>query len=671
MSTLVPPPTAKRQRKLNSALQSQTATWADPAKANAHLPSHPDTANQPNLVIQFRNANDNNAALGPPINIPAGAGQRELALLVNQLRRQLRAQNKPKRKHVVDDINEELPPSDDEDDEEDEDLPYAFHVAIPPTQAQQQQSTSTPENTRLTISSSIQSDVLASKPAAQLGWSTESLLDIVFEPQAVFRVRAVNRCSSSLTGHASPILCSTFSPSGRLLLTGSGDKTARIWDLTSESPLHTLTGHANWVLCAEWEPRERKAATGDKDGVVFVWDALDPSYGRVGRKAWGSRTGEAVQREFEEAQAAAVTADTDEEKTAARTKMTVAERRAARHASPNSHAFRGHSKWVTSLAWEPLHLLADRNDRLTAHPRLASASKDGTIRIWGISPTRRCEAVLGGHTASVNVVRWGGEGLLYSASSDRSVRVWTPEGKTVRILQEHAHWVNTLALSTDYVLRTGPFDHLGEEGWEREVGGGAGSVGATPDSGAKGAKSEDEWEAAARKRAKARYVEATKRTSGAADARDELLISGSDDHTLFLWPPQASSASNPSPTPKKPLARLTGHQQTVNHVAFSPSGTLLASASFDKSVKLWNARTGKFISTLRAHVGSVYRLTWSADSRLLVSASKDSTVKVWDVGKGKLKRDLSGHTDEVYCVDFAGDRVASGGRDRTLKIWRH
>ncbi|KAK0525181.1 ribosome assembly [Tilletia horrida] len=670
MSTLVPPPSAKRQRKLNSELQSQAAAWADPAKADAHLRGHAGGADQAKLVIQFRNANDNNAPLGPPINIPAGAGQRELALLVNQLRRQLRAQSKKKR-HVVDDINEELPPSDD-DDEDDEDLPYAFHVAIPSKDDAAQANAAVPENTRLTISSSIEQDVLASRPAAQLGWSTESLLDVVFEPQAVFRVRAVNRCSSSLTGHTSPILCSTFSPSGRLLLTGSGDRTARIWDLTSESPLHTLTGHGNWVLCAEWEPRERKAATGDMDGVVFVWDALDASYGRVGRKAWGARSGEAVQKEFEEAQAAAAAATSEDAKTEARKKMTVAERRAARHAAPGSFAFRGHSKWVTSLAWEPLHLLEDRNEHLTAYPRLASSSKDGTVRVWSLSPTRRCEAVLGGHTASVNVVRWGGEGLLYTASSDRSVRVWTPEGKTVRILQEHAHWVNTLALSTDYVLRTGPFDHLGEEGWERELGGGG--VGAEPGSGVKGAKTEEEWESAARKRAKKRYVEATRAASSGGsggDARDELLISGSDDHTLFLWPPQSASATNVSPTPKKPIARLTGHQQTVNHVAFSPSGTLLASASFDKSIKLWNARTGKFIATLRAHVGSVYRLTWSADSRLLVSASKDSTVKVWDVAKGKLKRDLSGHTDEVYCVDFAGDRVASGGRDRTLKIWRH
>lgn len=121
---------------------------------------------------------------------------------------------------------------------------------------------------------------------------------------------------------------------------------------------------------------------------------------------------------------------------------------------------------------------------------------------------------------------------------------------------------------------------------------------------------------------------------------------------------------------------------------FSPDGKLVASAAWDNSVRLWEGRTGKFVATLRGHVGAVYRLAWSADSRLLISASKDSTLKVrframsrrcdyriiylpqiWDLKTYKIKNDLPGHTDEVYCVDFVADKVVSGGRDRTVKMY--
>ena len=64
----------------------------------------------------------------------------------------------------------------------------------------------------------------------------------------------------------------------------------------------------------------------------------------------------------------------------------------------------------------------------------------------------------------------------------------------------------------------------------------------------------------------------------------EVLVSGSDDFTLIMWYPE---------TEKKPTARLTGHQQLINEVLFSPDTRLIASASFDKSVKLWDGRNGK------------------------------------------------------------------------------
>ncbi|OAX39519.1 WD40 repeat-like protein [Rhizopogon vinicolor AM-OR11-026] len=67
----------------------------------------------------------------------------------------------------------------------------------------------------------------------------------------------------------------------------------------------------------------------------------------------------------------------------------------------------------------------------------------------------------------------------------------------------------------------------------------------------------------------------------------------------------------------------------------------------------------------------VCRLAWSADSRMLVSASKDATVKIWDLKTYKIKSDLPGHTDKVHCVEFVADKVVSGGRDWTVKVWKN
>uniref|UniRef100_A0AAR2KKR7 Notchless protein homolog 1 n=1 Tax=Pygocentrus nattereri TaxID=42514 RepID=A0AAR2KKR7_PYGNA len=291
------------------------------------------------------------------------------------------------------------------------------------------------------------------------------------------------------------------------------------------------------------------------------------------------------------------------------------------------HTARGHTNWVLSIAWSP------------DGKKLASGCKNSqvncSIRIWD-TVLGRCDKILTGHTQSVTCVKWGGDGLLYTSSQDRTIKVWrAKDGVQCRTLQGHAHWVNTLALSTDYVLRTGAFEPATATINPQDLTGSLEEI---------------------KERALKRYNKV--RGEGA-----ERLVSGSDDFTLFLWNPAEE---------KKPVARLTGHQALVNEVLFSPDTRLVASASFDKSIKIWDGKTGKYLTSLRGHVGAVYQVAWSADSRLLVSGSSDSTLKVWDVKTSKLNVDLPGHADEVFAVDWSpdGQRVASGGKDKCLRIWR-
>ncbi|MDY6803482.1 MAG: hypothetical protein SXA11_06700 [Cyanobacteriota bacterium] len=138
----------------------------------------------------------------------------------------------------------------------------------------------------------------------------------------------------------------------------------------------------------------------------------------------------------------------------------------------------------------------------------------------------------------------------------------------------------------------------------------------------------------------------------------ELIATASYDNTVKLWSRDGEE-----------LQTLRGHEGRVYTVSFSPDGKLIATASYDNTVKLWS-REGKLLQTLRGHEKPVRGVSFSPDGKLIASASYDNTVKLWS-REGKLLQTLRGHEGSVWGVSFSpdGELIASASEDETIKLW--
>ncbi len=140
-----------------------------------------------------------------------------------------------------------------------------------------------------------------------------------------------------------------------------------------------------------------------------------------------------------------------------------------------------------------------------------------------------------------------------------------------------------------------------------------------------------------------------------------LLASASHDRTIRLWDTQTAHR----------LHTLSGRSASIYSVAWSPDGRLLASASLDKTIRLWDAQTAQLLHTLSGHSSTVNSVAWSPDGRLLASASADQTIRLWDAQTAQLLHTLSGHSNLVRSVAWSPDGrlLASASDDRTIRLW--
>jgi WD40 repeat protein len=280
---------------------------------------------------------------------------------------------------------------------------------------------------------------------------------------------------------------------------------------------------------------------------------------------------------------------------------------------------------------------------------LASAGRDGTVRLWDPS-TGKEQATLPTRVSAV-----------YSAA-------YSPDGKTLAVAGCGKGFTATADDLTVWLLEaaTGK-ERAALRGHNAGAASPAGVyfVAFSPDGKTLASASLDRtvklWDVATGKESATLKGHKGEVYAAAYSPDGKTLASGSDDGTVKLWDVATG----------KELATLEGHKGGVNSVAFSPDGKTLASASWDKTIKLWEVATGKERIVLEGHTDGVYFVAYSPDGKTLASAGRDKTTKLWDSATGKELATLKGYAAPVQCVAFSpdGKTLASASPDRTVKLW--
>ncbi|MGB3652823.1 MAG: CHAT domain-containing protein [Rivularia sp. (in: cyanobacteria)] len=415
------------------------------------------------------------------------------------------------------------------------------------------------------------------------------------------------QCLQILTGHTSEIQSVAFNRDGTQLASGSNDKTVRLWNIQTGQCLKVFLGHTNNITFVSFHPFDEKLITASTDNTVRLWNIS---------------TGECLQIfniPINWLLAIALSHDgilaTGSDGNAV--KFWDIETGECIRTLPDYNSF----VWTVAFS----------NDDKT----IVTGSEDNTIKIWDIE-TGECLQTLREHQQRVWLVDLHPDNQILSISEDQTIKLWDISSRRcLKTLKGYSNWILSLAFSPDNQTLASSSQDGKIRLWDIKTG-----------------------------QCNLILEGHEKIVSAIAFAPQHLpnclLVSGSDDNTIKIWNHQGEC-----------LQTLRGHEGWVYSVAFSPNGNLVASGSRDNQVKVWNWQTGECQHTFVGHQNRVKSVNFNHLGNVLASASDDKTIKIWDVNNRTCLQTFTGHQDRIDCVVFSPDAsiIASASCDKTINIW--